>query len=77
MNMDGMRSVADFEVIDIVDESQPYQTLMVLEWEFDNHAVMNLKNRKIIFEVGELKAFYTVVPNRRKEIHRANKRKQH
>ena len=31
MNIDGVRSVADFEVIEIVDDSQPYPTLMGLE----------------------------------------------
>jgi hypothetical protein len=55
MNMDGVRSVVDFKVIEIVDESQPYQTLMGLEWDFDNQAVINLKRGETIFEVGELK----------------------
>jgi hypothetical protein len=36
MNIDGVRSLADFEVIEIVDDSQPYLTLMGLEWVFDN-----------------------------------------
>jgi hypothetical protein len=31
MNIDGVHSVADYEIIDIVDDSQPYPTLMVLE----------------------------------------------
>jgi hypothetical protein len=43
MNIDAMRSVEDFEVIEIVDDSKPYPTLMGLEWEFDNQAIINLK----------------------------------
>jgi hypothetical protein len=34
--MDGVHSVADFEVIEIVDDNQPYPKMMGLEWYFDN-----------------------------------------
>jgi hypothetical protein len=36
MNIDGVYNVAYFKVIEIVDENQPYPTLMGLEWDFDN-----------------------------------------
>jgi hypothetical protein len=36
VNIDGVHSVVEFEVIEIVDDSQPYPTLMGLEWAFDN-----------------------------------------
>jgi hypothetical protein len=55
MNIDGLRSVADFEVIKIVDESQPYLSLMGLELDFDNQVIINLKRREMIFEVKYLK----------------------
>jgi hypothetical protein len=56
VNIDGVcNSVADFEVIEIMDDSQPYPTLMGLEWEFDNQEIINLKKREMIFEVGDLK----------------------
>jgi hypothetical protein len=55
VDIDGVRSVADFEVIEIADDSQPYPTLMGLEWAFDNHVIINLKRRGMIFEVGDLK----------------------
>ena len=55
MNIDGVCSVADFEVIDIVDNNQPLPTLMGLEWAFENQSIINLKRREMIFEVGELK----------------------
>jgi hypothetical protein len=32
MNIDGVHSVAHFEVIEIVDDSQPYPTFMRLKW---------------------------------------------
>jgi hypothetical protein len=48
-------SVKYFEVIEIVDDNQPYLALMGLEWAFDNKSIINLKRREMIFEVGELK----------------------
>ena len=55
VNIDVVHSVIDFEVIEIVDDNQPYPTLMGLEWAFDNQAIINLKRQEMIFEVGELK----------------------
>jgi hypothetical protein len=43
MNIDGVSSVAYFEVIEIVDDSQPYIVLMGIEWSFDNQEIINLK----------------------------------
>jgi hypothetical protein len=49
----GVCTMADFEVIDIEDNNSPYPTLLGLEWAFDNQAIINLKTRKMIFESGE------------------------
>jgi hypothetical protein len=45
VNIDGVCSVEDFEVIEIVDGSTPYPTLLGLDWEFDNHTIIDLKKR--------------------------------
>jgi hypothetical protein len=55
MNIDGVRNVPDFEIIEIMDDSQPYPTRMGLDWAFDNQAIINMKRREMIFEVGALK----------------------
>jgi hypothetical protein len=34
--LDGVHTKADFEVIEIVDDTTPYPTLLGLDWEFDN-----------------------------------------
>jgi hypothetical protein len=39
-----------FEVIDIVDNTSSYPTLLGLDWAFDNKVIINLKIRKMIFE---------------------------
>jgi hypothetical protein len=36
VDLDGVRSKADFEVIEIVDGTTPYLSLLVLDWAFDN-----------------------------------------
>jgi hypothetical protein len=36
IDMDGVRTKEDFEVIEIVDGTMPYPALFGLDWEFDN-----------------------------------------
>jgi len=55
INRDGVINVVDFELIEIMDNSQPYPTLLRLDWAFDNQEIINLKKREMIFEGGGLK----------------------
>jgi hypothetical protein len=55
INRDGVINVVDFELIEIMDNSQPYPTLLRLDWAFDNKEIINLKKREMIFEGGVLK----------------------
>jgi hypothetical protein len=64
MSIDGVHSVENFEIIDIVDDSQPYPTLMGLEWAFDNQTIINLKRREMIFEVRDLKVTTPLDPTK-------------
>jgi hypothetical protein len=66
VNIDGVCSVVDFEVIEIMDDSQPYPTLMGIEWDFDNQTIINLNRREMIFEVGDLKVIAPLDPTERK-----------
>ena len=45
VDIDGVRTLADFEVIEIIDDSNPYPTLLGIQWELDNDIVINLKKR--------------------------------
>jgi hypothetical protein len=63
VNIDGVHSMENFEVIEIMDDSQPYPTLMGLEWDFDNQEIINLKRREMIFEVGYLKFIAPLDPS--------------
>jgi hypothetical protein len=50
LDLDGVCTKEDFEVIEIVDGTTPYPSLLGLDWEFDNHAIINLKIRNMTFE---------------------------
>jgi len=59
----GVCTIADFEVIDVVDNTIPYPTVLGLDWEFDNQAIINLKTKKIIFESKEYRVITLLVPS--------------
>lgn len=47
-------SIASFEVIEIVDESNPYSVLVGIDWEFDMNTIIYLKKHNMKFEKKEL-----------------------
>ena len=50
VDIDGVSTLSDFEVIEIIDDSNPYPALLGIEWEIDNDAVINLKKKQMTFE---------------------------
>ena len=44
-DIDGFSTLADFDVIEIIDDNNPYPTLLGIEWAIDNDVVINLKKR--------------------------------
>jgi hypothetical protein len=50
VDIDGLCTMSYFEVIDIVDNTSPYPSLLGLDWDFDNHDIINLKTRNMIFK---------------------------
>ena len=45
-----MRSLADFEVIEIIDDSTPYPTFLGIDWAFENQAIINLEKKTMSFQ---------------------------
>jgi hypothetical protein len=43
----GVCTMVDFEVIEIIVGTTPYPSLLGMDWEFYNQAIINLKIRKI------------------------------
>lgn len=48
-----LRPVAEFEVIEIVDDNNPYLALLGIEWALNNNAIINLKKRQMSFNDGK------------------------
>jgi len=55
VDIDGVRTFADFEIIENVDDSFPYPALLGIDWAFDNSTVVDLKKRCMTFEKDGLR----------------------
>jgi len=54
-----MSTQTKFEVIEIVDDNNPYPMLLGIDWATDMNGVINLKKHKMIYEK---KSLHVVVP---------------
>jgi hypothetical protein len=54
VNIQVVKTKEYFEVIEIMDESNPYPPLLGIDWAFDNNIVLNLKKRQMYFETDTL-----------------------
>lgn len=59
VDIEGASVLADFEVIEIIDDNNPYPVLLAIDWTTDMNGVINLKKCKMIFEK---KSLQVVVP---------------
>jgi hypothetical protein len=62
VDLDGVHTTIDFEVMDMVDESIPFPALLGIDWDFDNQAIIDLKTIKMIFEVGKFRVVSPLDP---------------
>lgn len=54
VDIEGESALDDFEVIEIVDDSNLYPMLLGIDWSFHMDVVINLKNHRMEFERKEL-----------------------
>ena len=59
VDLDGASTRTNFEVIEIVDEKNPYPTLLGIDCAIDMNGIINFKHKKMIFEK---KSHCVVVP---------------
>ena len=62
VDLDGVRTTTDFEVMDMVDEYIPFRKLLGINWAFENQDIINLKTRKMIFEFGNFRVVSPLDP---------------
>jgi hypothetical protein len=63
VNIKGVKTKVDFEVIEIMDDIDPYPTLLGIDWALDNNVVLNLKKRQISFETDTVCIIASFDPN--------------
>ena len=59
VDIGGASALDDFEVIDIIDDSNPYPTFLGIDWDVEINGVINLKKQTIS---SERKSLCVVVP---------------
>ena len=57
-----MRSLVDFEVIEIIDDNTPYPALLGIDWAFENQAIINLKKKTMSFEGNGIRVIGSLDP---------------
>ena len=55
LDIERARDISNFEVIEIVNESNPYPALLGIDWAFDINTINNLKEHNMTFEKKELR----------------------
>ena len=55
VDVEGLRTYAEFEVINIVDDTNPYPALLGIDWAIDNQTIINFKKRILSFEDEEMR----------------------
>jgi hypothetical protein len=63
VDIDGVRTFAYFEVIEIVDDSCPYPALLGINWVFINSTVVDLKKRRMNFQRDGLRFITPLDPD--------------
>jgi hypothetical protein len=63
LDIDEVRTLVDFEVIEIVDDSCPYPVLLGIDWDFNNSIVVDLKKRRMTFEGDFLRGIAPLDPD--------------
>jgi hypothetical protein len=63
VDIDGVRTFANFEVIEVVDDSFPYPALLGIDWAFNNSTMVDLKKRSMNFERYGLRVIAPLHPD--------------
>ena len=62
VDIEGLRTFVDFEVINIVDDTNPYPMLLVTDWVMGNQTIINFKRRILSFEDDEMRVAMPLDP---------------
>jgi hypothetical protein len=63
MDIDGVITFVDFEVIEIVDDNYPYPMLLGIDWGFNNSTIADFKKIRMMFEGDGLRVIAPLYPD--------------
>jgi hypothetical protein len=73
IDLDGVHTMGNFEVIEIVHGTTPYPTLLGLDWEFDNHGHNKLEDKEIeCLNQVNIESLCNIVSFRRRKVCRTH-----
>jgi hypothetical protein len=58
----GVKTTTDFEVIEIMGDKDPYPALLKIDWAYDNYAIIDLKRETMTFEADGIKVVQPLDP---------------
>jgi hypothetical protein len=58
----GVKTIDDFEVIKIMVDKDPYLALLGIDWAYENYAVIDLKKYTMTFEADQIKVVQPLDP---------------
>ena len=62
VDIEGLHTFSDFEVINIVDDTNPYLALLGIDWAIDNQTIINFKKMILSFEDNEMRVVLPINP---------------
>ena len=62
VDVEGLHTFVDFEVINIVNGMNPYPALLGIDWAIDNQTIINFKKRIISFKYKEMRVVSPIDP---------------
>ena len=62
VDITGVKVWAEFEVIQIVEDADPYPALLGLDWVIDMGGIINLKKRSLVFENNSTRVIVPLDP---------------
>ena len=62
VDIEGLHTFADFEVINIIDDTNTYPALLGIYWAIDNQTITNFKKRILSFEDNEMRVVSPIDP---------------
>ena len=62
VDIEGLHTFADFEVINIEDDTNPYPALLGINWAMENQTIIKFKRRILLFEDDEMREVAPIDP---------------